>query len=198
MLKAQGLFISIELDVEAMLREKKPQAVDELQESLSRSAIAVVTDYRGLTAAEMTELRRRLRESDLEYKVVKNTLARFAAERAGKEGIQKLLEGPTAIVFGYSNVAKPAQILMEYIRTQGGLPLIKGGLMGERVLSSVEVSVLATLPSREVLISQLVGRMQAPISRLLNVFNAPLGGLVGILQARIQQMKGEGDARESG
>ena len=95
-----------------MSREKKAQIIDSLQEVFSRCSIGVLTDYRGLSASEMTDLRRRLRESGIEYKVVKNTLARFAAQRAGKEELLSFFEGPVAIAFGYGDITEPAKILL--------------------------------------------------------------------------------------
>ncbi|GAI50793.1 unnamed protein product, partial [marine sediment metagenome] len=100
-----------------MSREKKAQIIDSLQEVFSRCSIGVLTDYRGLSAPEMTNLRRRLRESGIEYKVVKNTLARFAAERAGKEELLSFFEGPVAIAFGYGDITEPARALANYIET---------------------------------------------------------------------------------
>lgn len=172
-----------------MLKEKKAQAVDKLEEDFSRSTVAIVTDYRGLSASEMTKLRRRFREAGIEYRVVKNTLARFAADRAGREGIKGFFSGPTAIVLSYVDEAKPAQLLAEYIRTAGKPLQVKGGMMGERVLTTDDISMLATLPSREILVSQLMGGLQMPLLLLLNVLNAPLQGLMRILQAKIKQME---------
>ena len=109
-----------------MSREKKTQTIDKLQESFSKCSVAVLTDYRGLSAPEMTVLRRRLRQSGVEYKVVKNTLARFAAERAGRHDLVDFFEGPVAIAFGYDDIVEPAKALADYIRTAKASLTIKG------------------------------------------------------------------------
>ena len=176
-----------------MRREKKEEAVRELAEKLSRCNIVITTDYRGLSVAEMTELRRRLRQGEIEYRVVKNTLARFAAAEVDKEGLMSIIEGPTAIAFGYGDVTEPAKALIDYIRSSRAELRIRGGLLDRRVLSASEVTALATLPPREVLIARLLGGMQGAISTLVNVLNATSAGFLGLLNARIKQLEGGGN-----
>jgi len=173
-----------------MLKEKKGQMIDELASSLSRCTIAVATDYRGLTAKEMVQLRRRLTESGIDYRVIKNTLTRFAAEKAGKKQLEALLTGPVAIAFGYDEVIKPPQVLREHIRSAGSLLQIKGGILGDRLLTAEDVASLATIPPREILISKLVGQLQAPLQALHNVLSSPVRGLLNVMQARIKQVEG--------
>jgi large subunit ribosomal protein L10 len=173
-----------------MLKEKKGQMIDELASSLSRCTIAVATDYRGLTAKEMVQLRRRLTESGIDYRVIKNTLTRFAAEKAGKKQLEALLTGPVAIAFGYDEVVKPAQVLREHIRSAGSMLKIKGGILGDRLLTAEDVASLATIPPREILISRLLGQLQAPLQGLHNVLSAPMRGLLNVMQARIKQVEG--------
>jgi large subunit ribosomal protein L10 len=173
-----------------MLKEKKEQMIDELASSLSRCTIAVATDYRGLTAKEMVQLRRRLTESGIEYRVIKNTLTRFAAEKADKRQLEILLTGPVAIAFGYDDVIKPAQVLREHIRSAGSVLQIKGGILGDRLLTAADVANLATMPSKDVLVARLVGQLQAPLQALHNVLSAPLRGLLNVMQARIKQVEG--------
>jgi len=173
-----------------MLKEKKEQMIDELAGSLSRCTIAVATDYRGLTAKEMVQLRRRLTEKGIEYRVIKNTLTRFAAEKAGKMQLETLLTGPVAIAFGYDDVITPAQVLREHIRSVGSVLQIKGGVLGDNLLTAEDIINLATMPSREVLIARLMGQLQAPLQALHNVLSAPLHGLLNVMQARIKQVEG--------
>ncbi len=173
-----------------MPREKKVLIIDRLQEAFSNCSIGILTNYRGLSAPEMTDLRRRLRESGVEYKVVKNTLARFAAERAGKDELVSLFEGPIAIAFGYGNITEPARTLADYIRTSKASLTIKGGFLGDRLLASEDVLTLSALPSREILLAKIVGGIQAPISTLLTHLTTPIRGIIGVLQARIQQLEG--------
>ncbi len=174
-----------------MYREKKVQIIDSLQRVFSRCSIGILTDYRGLSANEMTDLRRRLKESDIEYKVVKNTLARFAAERAGKEELTSFFEGPVAIAFGYGDITEPARALADYIQASKVSMSIKGGFLSDRLLTSEDVITLSTLPSREILLARVLGGMQSPISALVSQLTAPMRGIIGVLQARIQQLEGE-------
>ena len=172
-----------------MSREKKTQIIDRLEEAFTKSSIAILTDYRGLTTAEMTDLRRKLQASGSEYKVIKNTLARLAAARAGKDDLVSALDGPLAIAFGYDNIAVPARVLANYIREARSSLSIKGGFFGDRLLTKEEVMTLSTLPSREVLLARVLGQLQSPVSALLGCLTSPLRGLVGVLQARINQLE---------
>ena len=176
-----------------MSREKKTQIIDSLQQVISRCSIGILTDYRGLSAVEMTDLRRRLRESGVEYRVVKNTLARFAVERAGKEELVSFFEGPVAIAFGYGDITEPARALDNYIQTSKVSMGIKGGFLPDRLLTSENIATLSTLPSREILLVKFLGVVQSPISALLSHLTAPMRGIIGVLQARIQQLEGEKD-----
>jgi large subunit ribosomal protein L10 len=171
-------------------REKKAQIIDSLQQFISRCRIGVLTDYRGLSAAEMTDLRRRLRESGIEYKVVKNTLARFAAGKAGKEELVSFFEGPVAIAFGYGDITEPARILANYIETSKVSMSIKGGFLPDRLLTAEDITTLAALPSREILLARVVGGVQSPISALVSYLAAPVTAMIEALQSRIQQMEG--------
>ncbi len=169
-----------------MLREKKTQIIGQLTDKLSRGTIVIATSYQGLTAKEMTELRRALAEGAVDYHVVKNTLTRFAARRAGKEQVMSIVNGPIALAFGYGDVVEAAKVLSRYIKSGDLAVQIKGGLLGERVLSADEVVALASLPSREILVSQLIAQLQAPARSLHNVLSSPLRGLCHVLQAQIQ------------
>jgi large subunit ribosomal protein L10 len=171
-------------------KEKKAQIIDSLQQVFSRCSIGVLTDYRGLSAAAMTDLRRRLRESGVEYRVVKNTLARFAAERAGKEELISFFEGPVAIAFGYGDITEPARVLAGYIETSKVSMSIKGGFLPDRLLTSEDITTLSALPSREILLAMVVGGVQSPISALVGYLAAPVTGIIGALQSRIQQLEG--------
>lgn len=175
-----------------MRLEEKKQVVDELVDRLERANIVITTDYRGLTVGEMTELRRKLRREQIEYRVVKNNLVRFAAERIGKEGLMGAVQGPTAIAFGYGDIMLPAKTLLDYIRSTKIELKISGGMLEQRVLSNTEVTALATMPPREVLIAKFIGGLQAPIYGLVNVLNANITGLLGVLVARQKQLEGGG------
>jgi len=173
-----------------MPTEKKAKVIDNLEQVFSRCSIGILTDYRGLSTIEMTGLRRRLRESGVEYKVVKNTLARIAAQRAGREELAGSFDGPLAIAFGYGDISEPARALADYIKTTKSVMSIKGGFLPGRLLTSGDIVTLSTLPSMEILISRVLAGMQQPIVALVSYLNAPMQGMVGVLQARIKQLEG--------
>jgi len=170
-------------------KEKKAQVVDSVAEMLSRSSIVLVTDYRGLTVAEMTRLRRRLRGQGMDYRVIKNTLAALAAQKVERSALEELLVGPTAIAFSYGDVIPTVKSMLDYVKTSKSTLRIKGGLLGTRVLSTAELSALATMPPKEVLVARMLGNLQAPLYGLMYVLSANLRGLVTVLQARIQQQE---------
>jgi len=143
-----------------------------------------------MSATEMTDLRRRLRELGIEYRVVKNTLARLATQKAGKEELVNFFEGPVAIAFGYSDITVPAKALADYIQTSKSAMSIKGGFLPGRLLTAQDVITLSILPSREVLVVKVLAGLQRPILALLSHVNAPVRGIIGLLQARIQQLEG--------
>ena len=173
-----------------MLRKRKVQVIDDLQQLFARFDAGILTDYRGLTTAEMTDLRRSLRNSDVRYRVVKNTLARFAAEKAGKSELASYFEGPVAIALGYGDIVSPAKTLADYIRAQKLELTIKGGFAGDRIFTPADIENLASLPSTEVLLGKVLAGIQSPIYRLVNSLASPMRGLVGVLQARAQQLEG--------
>ena len=174
-----------------MATEKKEQQVQEIADRLGRCTIAIATDYRGLAMPEVTALRRKLRELDVEYRVIKNTLARLAAEQTGMHPLVQFLEGPTAIAFGYGEATEPAKVLIDHIRQERSILAVKGAVMGDRSLASNEVGVLATLPSKQELIAKTAGALIAPISALQFVLSAQVRGLVTALSARVDQLQEE-------
>ena len=171
-------------------KAEKEKIINALADSLSKCSIAIVTDYRGLTAKEMVRLRRQLRDNGIQYHVAKNTLTKFAAEKSGRKQLETLLSGPLAMAFGFDDVVKPAKVLSDFIRSSGVSLQIKGGLLGTQLLSAKEVIDLASIPPREVLVSRLVGQLATPFYSLHTVLSAPLRGFAYILQARIRQMEG--------
>jgi large subunit ribosomal protein L10 len=178
-----------------VIREDKVAIVEEIADQLRRSSMAVLADYRGLTVSQISELRRQLRPADVELRVVKNTLTRLAARAAEREVLLPALEGPTAIAFSYGEPTILAKTLTDTIRTQRLSMTIKNGLLGDRLLAASEVARLAELPSRDVLIAQVVGSVQAPIAGLVNVLAGTLGSLLGVLEARRAQLEeGSGSA----
>ncbi len=173
-----------------MLRKQKEAVIEELAGNLSKCVVAVATDYRGLTAKEMVQLRRQMHQQGVDYRVVKNTLMRFAAEKAGVKGLDEFLTGPMAIALSYDDAVKPAKILIDHIKSANSALKVKGGVLGDKVLTAADVINLAATPSKEVLISQLLGRLKSPVYSLHFVLSSPLRGLVGVLQARVKQLEG--------
>lgn len=172
-----------------VVRPEKAAVVEELADRLSRSTMAILADYRGLTVAQMSDLRRQLRAAEVDFKVTKNTLTRLAAQRSGRESLLPALVGPTAIAFGYGDPIVAAKVITDTIRTQRLSMQIKSAFMGDRLLPAGDVSRLAELPGRDTLIAQAVGTMQAPIVGLVSVLAATLQSLLGVLEARRQQLE---------
>ncbi|HWL27199.1 MAG TPA: 50S ribosomal protein L10 [Ureibacillus sp.] len=142
--------------------EIKKGYVQEIAEKFETASSVVVVDYRGLTVAQVTELRKQLREAGVEFKVYKNTLTRRAAEIAGFEGINEVLTGPNAIAFSKEDVVAPAKIINEFAKKNDALE-IKAGIIEGNVATVEDVKALAELPSREGLLSMLLSVLQAPI-----------------------------------
>ena len=165
----------------------KESQVEEIKDRLSRCTIAVATGYQGMSAANMTDLRARLREQEIEYRVVKNTLTLRAASELGKDGVGDVLQGPTALAFGYGDVVAVAKGINGYITTTRMPLVIHGAVMGGGILTAAQVMNLASLPPRDELIARLLGQMQAPITGLVNVLSAPLRGLAMVLQRIVER-----------
>ena len=164
-------------------KEQKAEQVELLTEKLRRAKVALLTDYRGLTVTQLQELRGRLRTGDVEYRVVKNTLARRAADAAGVADLKVELEGPVAIAFGYDDLSLPSKLINEFVRTTRLKLDVKGGLVEGRVFSPDQVKQLADLPSRETLHAQLLGTLQSPVAQLVGIMQTPVQQLVGVLNA---------------
>ncbi len=169
---------------------KKSELVEEIAERLSRCAIVIATDYRGLSVAEINLLRTRLRERQVEYRVVKNSLAHLAAEKTGKQPLDEFLEGPTALAFGYDNITEAAKVVVEYIRSERNALSVKGGLMDGQSLSADQVVALATLPPKEQLVAQVLQSMKSPMYALHHVLSSQLRSLVTVLSGRLSQLEG--------
>ena len=170
-------------------KEQKVEQVELLAEKLKKAKVAVLTDYRGLRVSQMQELRGKLRNGDVEYRVIKNTIARRAAEAAGHPQLQSELKGPIAIAFGYDDLGVPARLINEFIRTTRLKLEVVGGLVEGRVFNRDQIRQLADLPSREVLIAQLMGTLQSPVAQLVGIMQAPVQQLVGVLNAYKEKLE---------
>jgi large subunit ribosomal protein L10 len=173
-----------------MPTEKKKQIMDGLEQTFAKSNSGIMTDYRGIKTSDLVALRRKLRETGAELHVVKNTLARIAAGKSGKDQIGSIFEGPMAIVFVKEDISKSAKALTEHIASAKMAMAIKGGFLGNKLLNAKEIATIATLPPREVLLGKVMGGIQGPLYALMNQVNAPLRGFAYVLQARIKQLEG--------
>lgn len=185
-----------------MPTQKKIETVEELRERIERAAIAIAADYRGLNVTDMVKLRRAIREAGIEMRVVKNRLFLRAAEAAGKPEMARLLEGPTAIVFGYDDAVAPAKTATEYAKSARNAFAVRSAVLDGRVLSKADVEALAELPPREVLLARVAGALQSPLAGLAgllnNLLSNPPGILLndtmrtfnGLLEARAKQLEG--------
>ena len=148
--------------------ELKQPIVDEIKAVAENAKAAVLVDYRGLTVAEDTELRKKLREAGVVYKVYKNTLLNFAFKGTEFEALSQDLEGPTAVAFGIDDATAPARIINDMVKKMPKLEF-KSGVVEGTYYDSEGIKVIATIPSREVLISKLLGSLQSPIANLARV-----------------------------
>jgi large subunit ribosomal protein L10 len=152
-------------------RQLKEAKVLEIKEKMEKAQGIIFAKYQGLTVEEDTELRKRLREAGVEYKVYKNTLTCLAAKELGLEGIASHLEGPLSVAFGYEDPTAPARVLNDFAKEHKKLELKAGIVQGE-IFDEEKVVKLATIPPREVLIAQLLGSFKAPLSNLAYLLNA--------------------------
>jgi len=177
-------------------RSDNDSAITKLVDQLRKAEIAVLTEYRGLSVAELQDLRGRLRPFGVEYVVAKNTLARFAAERTGRTGIIGDLIGPTAIAFGSDPVAT-AKALQDYTRVNRTF-VLKSALLGDRRIDTREVEQLATLPPAEQLRGRVFGMVVSPLQRAVSILSAPLASLARLIEARRAQLEASGDTATGG
>jgi len=171
-----------------MPTQRKIELVADLTDKLSRTQFMVVADYRGLSVAEVNDLRRRLREIGAELIVAKNTLALRAAEATGHTELEPLLIGPTVIAFAYDDIAKAAKAINDFNRGPKKL-VVRGGMLGKNVLAANALDRVASLPSREQVLGQIVGGVSAPVAGVVGVINAAITNVLYVLQARIDQQQ---------
>ena len=160
---------------------RKVAMLAEIQDQMSRASIAISADYRGLTVAQITELRRALRPTGAEVKVVKNTLAAMAAKAAGRENMAEILQGPTALAIGFDDPIAPVKALTEHLRARRLNIDIHGGWMEGKVLSRAEVESLATMPSKEQLIADVVGKLQSPLYIFAGLLQSSIRNFAGLV-----------------
>jgi large subunit ribosomal protein L10 len=171
---------------------RKKEQVRELQDLFKNSQVMIFTDYRGLKVSEITNLRRQLRDKGVEYHVTKNTLTTLAGGRSGLDNLETLLDGPTAIAFVGDDIPGATKVLTDFARTAKALQ-IRGGLVGRSVLNPDQVNDLTKILPREQYIAKVMGSLQSPISGMVNTLSQIIRGVVNVLQARVDQMKEQGE-----
>lgn len=169
-----------------MPTEAKRATVAELVEALSKSDRAIVSDYRGLNVTEIGAVRRSLRDKGITYTVVKNRLARIAADQVGRGDIASLLQGPSALALGASDEVALARGMIEAIRPYRAVA-IRGAIIGGRLIDGDGVTRLSTLPSREQMLSAIAGGLAAPLATTAGLFDAPLRQIAGLIDALATQ-----------
>ena len=171
-----------------MPNEKNVQQVERIREDFQNSEVIILTEYQGLTVEEITELRDKCREIEVQYKVYKNTLINVVAEELEIEGLAPYLQGTTAVALG-NDPAASAKILQEFSGEHDNLK-IKAGILGNRTIDAAAAEKLVDMPSREQLIATAIGGLNAPISGLVNVLHQgnPVTGLVNVLDGSLRQV----------
>jgi large subunit ribosomal protein L10 len=166
-----------------MPTDTKRQAVAELAELLRSSSAMAVVDYRGLKVADMQQVRRTLRERGVQLHIAKNRLLKIAADEADRAELKPALTGPTALATITGDEAAMAKALADALRPYTRIVSLRGGMLGNRAIDAAQLTRLATLPPREVLLSRLAGGMAGPMTNMAGVLAANLRNLVGVLSA---------------
>ena len=176
-------------DYQVKVRPEKVEQVREIRERLERSAAVLLTEYRGLTVAELAALRDALRKADVEYSVVKNTLTRLAAMEIGFDDLGDVLEGPTAVAYCYGDPVAAAKAITTFARDHQAL-VLKGALLDGRTIDADGAGKLATVDPREVSLAKICGALTGGIASIAGTLEAPIGRIAYVLQ---EYGKGSGD-----
>lgn len=173
-------------------RDLKQQVVADIKERFERAGSVVLVDYRGINVEDVTNLRKQFREAGVEYIVLKNTLVKRALQEMNVDGINDLLEGPSAFAFGYEDPVAPAKVIKDFIsKTKNEHLKVKGGLVDGKPLDVAGVNALADLPPKEVLIAKIMGSLNAPITNFVGVLSATLRSLVYAIDAIRKEKEGQ-------
>jgi large subunit ribosomal protein L10 len=165
-----------------MPTQRKAETIGGLSELLKQSTMVILTEYRGMTVAEITDLRNKLRPSGSEYHVTKNTLMLRAANSLNYNGLDEVLSGPTAVTFVGKDLVPAIKAVQDYAKGSKVF-VIKGGILGGKIIKTEQLDDIAKLPSREEMISKMLGSIKSPTSRLVNTLAAPPRNLVTVLAA---------------
>jgi large subunit ribosomal protein L10 len=172
-----------------MNRTEKVQTVEQLTERFGRSPIAIVTDYRGLNVAQITELRRKVREADGEFLISKNTLTRIAIAETDAAAITEWLSGPVGVAYGFGDAVGIAKAVDSFAKENDALE-VKGGVLDGEALDAGRIKQLALMPGKDELRAKLLALLMTPATQLVRVLSAPAQQMVQVLHARSQQEEG--------
>lgn len=173
-----------------MPTQKKIETVKTLSDLLSRSTVVVGAEYRGLRVADVTNLRRMLREQGVEMHVIKNTLFSLAAEAAGRPEMAELCDGPTAVVVGFGDPVAPVKTLVEYQRTSRNTFAARKAYLEGQIFPASRLQDIANLPPKDTLLAEFAGAIASPITTFAYLMQATLQEFVGLLDARAEQVGG--------
>jgi len=166
-----------------MKRDEKETFVTEFRERVSRSQVLYLTDFTGLDVKSLSKLRQNLRDSGAEYVVGKNRLIQLALKESDLPDLSDALSGPTGVVFGFDDVVGPAKVLTDFAKENQDRPAFKLGDLEKKVIQPAQIGQLAKMPSREELLAQLAGALQAPLAAMAGVLEAKLQEMAGLLDA---------------
>lgn len=174
----------------ALTHEQKEKILNGYKQRLARSQAVIWARYKGLTVAQVSDLRRQLRAVGVEGVVVKNSLMRIALEQAGMATDHATMSGPCLVTFVYNDVAVGAKAVLDYARLNEAVFQVSGAVAGRTLMNAEQVRALTMLPSREVLLAQVLGGIQAPISSFVGVLAQLVRGVVNVVDARRKQLEG--------
>lgn len=170
-----------------MTRTEKEEFITDLRETLGKADAALAVTFRGLDVASATDLRKRFRDGGVQYRVVKNTLAKLAAEGTDFKALEAHFTGPTALVLGFGDVVAPAKILHEFLKGNEGKLVVKGGVIEGKAISIEEIETLAKLPGLDELRAQLLALFNTPAQMLMRLVKTPSEQIARVLQAKSEQ-----------
>ena len=170
-----------------MTRTEKEQFISDLKERFQKADATIAVAFSGLSVSDATDLRKRFREGGVEYRVVKNTLAKRAAEGTDVASISEEFVGPTAVVLGFDDVVSPAKILYGFLKEKAGKLEVKAGVVNGKLYSTAEVEALSKLPGLNELRAQLLGLLNTPAQTLVRLVNTPASGLAQVLKAKSEK-----------
>lgn len=176
------------------MRPEKQSIVKEINGQMASASFVIFTDYTKMDMVKTTGLRKKLRESGARFQVIPNRMYKVAVKELGLEGLEEVLRGPTAVVFGTEDVAETAKALKAFASANDKMPVVKAGWMEGNLLSAADVETLATLPSKKTMQGMLVGTIAAPMSNLVGVFSQKLASLVYVLNAAMEKKEQSGAA----